>query len=151
VKKHHDQGNSYKEQHLIEDGLEDLRFNALSSWQEAWQHPGKHGTRGAENYISSSKGSQGHNVFQEPTKSVWKPTPTVQHFLQQGHTYSNKPIPPNDPTPGVKHIQATTPHTLQTSKHNNFWKKKSNVYFLKYFHISHIEFRNKNLPLADYF
>jgi hypothetical protein len=27
-----------------------------------------------------------------------KPTPTVTHFLQQGHTYFNKTRPPNDTT-----------------------------------------------------
>ena len=28
-----------------------------------------------------------------------KPTPTVIHFLQQDHTYSNKATPPNSATP----------------------------------------------------
>jgi hypothetical protein len=45
VKTHYDQGNSYKGQRLIETGLLVLRFNPLSSWWEAWQHPGRHGTR----------------------------------------------------------------------------------------------------------
>jgi hypothetical protein len=37
-----------------------------------------------------------------------KPSPTVTHFLQQGHTYSNKAIQPNSATPWAKHIQTTT-------------------------------------------
>jgi hypothetical protein len=34
VKRYHDQGNSYKGQHLIEAGLQVLRFIPLSSRQE---------------------------------------------------------------------------------------------------------------------
>jgi hypothetical protein len=37
------------------------------------------------------------------------PPPTVTQFLQQGHTCSNKSIPPNSATPWAKHIQTTTP------------------------------------------
>ena len=43
VKRHHDQDNSYKGQHLIWAGLLILRFRPLSSWQEAWQCPGRPG------------------------------------------------------------------------------------------------------------
>jgi hypothetical protein len=43
VKRYHDQGNSYKGQHLIGAGLQFQRFCPLSSWQEAWQHAGRHG------------------------------------------------------------------------------------------------------------
>ena len=35
-------GKSYK-RHLIEAGLQVQRFSPLSSWQEAWQRPGRHG------------------------------------------------------------------------------------------------------------
>jgi hypothetical protein len=42
---------------------------------------------------------------------VLKPTPTVTHLLQQGHTYSNKATPPNSATPWAKHIQTIT-HAL---------------------------------------
>jgi hypothetical protein len=35
VKRHHDQGNSYKRTHLIGAGLQFQRFSLLSSWQEA--------------------------------------------------------------------------------------------------------------------
>jgi hypothetical protein len=34
VKRHHDQGNSYKRQHLIRAGLQVQRFSPLSSRQE---------------------------------------------------------------------------------------------------------------------
>ena len=48
VKRHHDQGNSYKGKHLVGAGLQFQRFRPLSSWWEAWQHAGRHGARGAE-------------------------------------------------------------------------------------------------------
>jgi hypothetical protein len=34
-----------------------------------------------------------------------KPTPTVTHLLQQGHTYSNRATPSNSATPWAEHIQ----------------------------------------------
>ena len=37
----------------------------------------------------------------------------MTHFLQQGHTYSNKATPPNSTTPWAKHIQTTTITTLK--------------------------------------
>jgi hypothetical protein len=46
MKRHHDQGKSYKGLHLIGAGLQVQRFSPLSSWWEAWQHPGRHGARG---------------------------------------------------------------------------------------------------------
>jgi hypothetical protein len=56
-KGHHSQGNSYKGEHLIGDGLQFQRFSPSSSWQEAWQHPGRHGAEeGAESPAFSSKG-----------------------------------------------------------------------------------------------
>jgi len=45
--------NSYKGQYLIGAGLQVQRFSPLSSWQEAWQHPGRHGAgEGAESSTS---------------------------------------------------------------------------------------------------
>jgi hypothetical protein len=38
-----------------------------------------------------------------------KPTPTVTHLLQSGHTYSNKATPPNGATPWSKNIQTIIP------------------------------------------
>jgi hypothetical protein len=43
VNRHHDQGKSYRKQHLIGAGLQVQRFSPLSSGQEASQCPGKHG------------------------------------------------------------------------------------------------------------
>ena len=34
VKRHHDQGNSYKAKHFIGAGLQVQKFSPLSSWQE---------------------------------------------------------------------------------------------------------------------
>jgi hypothetical protein len=45
---------------------------------------------------------------QAARRRVSKPTPTVTHFLQQGHTYSNKTSPLNSAAPWAKHIQTTT-------------------------------------------
>ena len=56
TKRHHDQGNSYKG-HLIGVGLQVQRFSPLSLWEEAWQHPGRHGARKAESSTFCSKGS----------------------------------------------------------------------------------------------
>ena len=41
VKRHHDRSNSYKGEHLIGAGL--WGQSPLLSWQEAWQHAGRHG------------------------------------------------------------------------------------------------------------
>jgi hypothetical protein len=57
VKKHHNQDNFYKRKHVIGAGLWMQRFNPLSSWWEAWQHPDKHGT--GERAESSTSGSEG--------------------------------------------------------------------------------------------
>jgi hypothetical protein len=76
-------------QHLIGAGsVSELQSSIIKVG--AWQHPGRHGAGGAESSISSSEG------FWEKTGSyvirsrVSLPTPIVIHFLQQGHSYSNK-------------------------------------------------------------
>ena len=51
-------------------------------------------------------------------------TPTVTYFLQQGHTYSNKPTPSNSAIPyeliGVNYIQMTTaPYTVFSAEEAN--------------------------------
>jgi hypothetical protein len=48
MRRHSDEGNSYTRKHLTGDGLQFQSFSPLSSWWEAWQHPGRHGTGGAE-------------------------------------------------------------------------------------------------------
>jgi hypothetical protein len=61
VKRHHDQGNSYKRQQLIGAGLQFYKFSSLSSKQEAWQHPGRHGSGGAKS--SDLKGARKRLLF----------------------------------------------------------------------------------------
>jgi hypothetical protein len=105
---HHGQGNSYKEQHLTEAGLQVQRFSPLSSRQETWQHPGRHGAGGAESSTSSCKGIQEQTVFQASRPRVSKSILIVTYFLKQGHIYSNKDTPPNSATLRAKHIHTIT-------------------------------------------
>ena len=86
-----------------------------SSWQEAWQCLAKHGPGGAESSTSCFEGKQERrlSVSQAARRRASKPTPTVTHFLQQGHTYLKKARPSNSATPWAKYIQATTPLVLQ--------------------------------------
>jgi hypothetical protein len=92
-------------QHLIGAGLQVQRFSPLSS---RWEHGSTQaGMAQEELRVRSSEGKQEKTGFQPARGSVSKPTPTVRHFLQQGHTYSSKATPPNSATPWVKHIQTT--------------------------------------------
>jgi hypothetical protein len=88
------------------------RFSTLSSYQEAWQHPGRHGAGGAESSTSCSKGKQEKTDSQAARRRVSKSTPTVTQVLQQGYTYSKKATPPNSATLWAKHIQTTTFYSL---------------------------------------
>jgi hypothetical protein len=45
--------------------------------------------------------------FEAARMRVLKPTPTVTHLIQEGHSYSNKVPPPNIFTPWSKDIQTT--------------------------------------------
>jgi hypothetical protein len=55
---------------------------------EAWQHPGRHGAGGAEGATSSFEGCQEQTEHSKAARrKISKPTPTVTHFLQQGHTF----------------------------------------------------------------
>jgi hypothetical protein len=101
VNRHHDQGNSYKGQHLIGAGLQDQRFSPLSSRQG---HVSVHGTGGAEKSTRRSKGRQEKTGSHMSTRRVSKSTLTETHILQQSHTYSNKATPPNSATSWVTHI-----------------------------------------------
>ena len=40
-------------------------------------------------------------------RRVLKPSPTVTHFLQEGHTHPNKATPPKSASPWAKRIQTT--------------------------------------------
>jgi hypothetical protein len=51
VKRHHEQGKSYKRKHLIGAGVEFQRFGPLSSWNQEWQRAGRHDA-GEESSIS---------------------------------------------------------------------------------------------------
>jgi hypothetical protein len=92
----------------------------------AWQHPGRHGAGGAENSTSCSKGKQERIGLLAAKIRVLKPTPTVTHFLQQGHNCFNKATnncfnkatSPNSAIPWDTHIQTTT-HTLESMCHLN--------------------------------
>jgi hypothetical protein len=64
----------------------------------AWQHPGRPGIGRAKSSTSCSEGKWEKTGFQAVRTRVWKPTPTVTHLLQQGHTYP-KVTPPNSATP----------------------------------------------------
>jgi hypothetical protein len=111
VKKHHDQGNSYKGQHLIGATLQVQRFSPLSSKLEAWHLPGRHGTgEGGESSMSCSKENQ-KTYFQVARRKVSKP-PKMTTFLHQCHNYTNKAIPLNSATPWDNHFQSTTFHIL---------------------------------------
>jgi hypothetical protein len=50
------------------------------------QCPGRDGAGEAKSSTSSSKGFEQNSGFQEARVWVLKPTPTVTHQLQQGHT-----------------------------------------------------------------
>jgi hypothetical protein len=55
MKRLYDHGNSYKEKHFVEAGLQVQRFSPLLPWQEAWWHAGRHGAgEGAKSFTSVS-------------------------------------------------------------------------------------------------
>ena len=99
-------------------------FSPLITKVEGWQYPGRHGTGGAESSKSSSEGHQEKTGSHMVRRRVSLPTPTVTHFLNQGHTYSNKATPSNSTTSWAKHIQTTTmgiwgPFNIQTIATSN--------------------------------
>jgi len=63
VSRHHAQGNAYKGQHLTGAGLQVQRFSPLSSWLEAWQHPGRMVLEKELRVLSGSTGSQEKTGF----------------------------------------------------------------------------------------
>jgi hypothetical protein len=118
VNRHRDQGKSYKGQYLIGAGLQVQRFSPLSSWQEAWQCPGRHGAGGGANSTFCSEGNQKTGILRqlggrplpkwvepehrrrppEPTSTVTDtPPPTRPHLLTvpfpMGQAYSNYHTP----------------------------------------------------------
>jgi hypothetical protein len=59
----------------------------------AWQCSGRHGVGRAESSTSYREGKQERIGLLAARERVLKLMPTVTHFLQQGHTYSNKATP----------------------------------------------------------
>jgi hypothetical protein len=82
VKRHHDQGNSYKGQRLIGAGLQVQRFSPLPSRREH----GRHGAGGAESSSSCSKVKREKTVLQGTRRRISKSTPRVTDFFLLGHT-----------------------------------------------------------------
>jgi hypothetical protein len=114
MNRHYDQGNSYKEQCSIGAGLQVQRYKSIIK-AGAWQCQVRQRVGRAEGSTSCSDGKQQKTGFQGARLRALKPTFTVTHFLQQGHTYSNKVTPPNSATPWAKHVQTTTVSVLSFS------------------------------------
>ena len=80
------------------------RFSPWSSWQEAWQHPGRLGVgKRAESSTSWSIGSRRGLCFHtgQSLRNILRPqspASTVTHF-KQGHTSFSKATPLNCATP----------------------------------------------------
>jgi hypothetical protein len=74
----------------------------------AWQHQGRNGLEELRVLPLVLKAARRRLASRQLGLRVLKPTPTVTHFLQQGHIDSNKATPPNSATPWAKHIQTTT-------------------------------------------
>jgi hypothetical protein len=56
MNRHHDQGKSYKGQHLTRAGLQESEVQSIIIKAGARQHPSRHGAGGAESSTSSSEG-----------------------------------------------------------------------------------------------
>ena len=92
MKRHHDQGNSYKGQHLIGAGFQFQRFYTLLSWQKAWHHLGRHDAgEGAESSTSWSEGSRERVWLLCTGQSLSTRSP--QSPPTQWHTSSNQATP----------------------------------------------------------
>jgi hypothetical protein len=89
--------------------LRDLEFQSIIIKAVTWQNPGRLGVGETESFTSCSEGKQEETGFQGTRMRVLKPTATITHFLQQGHSYSNKALAPNSASPWTKHIQTITP------------------------------------------
>ena len=96
VKRYHDHRNSYKGNIYQRWQLTVGRFSPLS-WPAAWQPTGRRGA----GYILIRRQQEVDSVTLSKVwaKDTSKTSPTVTHFLQQGHTYFNKATPPNSATP----------------------------------------------------
>ena len=96
MKRHHDQRNSYKGQHSIGGWLMSSEVQSII-------------IKGIQQASTALKAQRGLHLVTKAVRRRWaKPIQTVTHFLQFTHTYSNKDIPPNSPTPWAKYIQTMT-------------------------------------------
>ena len=93
VKRHHEQGNSYKRKHFIgAASLHFQRFSPLSSWQKAWQCSGRHHAGGT----LISRQQKEMECVTKCSLSIYNLSvacphsdtllPTRPYLLQQGHT-----------------------------------------------------------------
>jgi hypothetical protein len=93
VNRHHDQGKSYKKQHLIEAGLQVQRFSPLSSrWEHGSIQAGMaqeelrvlclHPKAASGKLTSRQLGWGSYTHTHSDT-----PIPTRSHLFQQGHTF----------------------------------------------------------------
>jgi len=88
MKRHRDNGNSYKGKHWVGAGLQFQRFSPLLPWQGAWRHAGSCGAgEGAES--STSQSAIIRQRLRHRALNIWdlKAPP-------QWHTASNKATPP---------------------------------------------------------
>lgn len=83
VKRHHDQGNSYKRKHLIGACIQFRRFSLLPAW---WHADSSGIVSGSCILICRQRGTGPAMGFLKPLS----PLP-VTHFLQQVHIYSSRP------------------------------------------------------------
>ena len=90
LKRHQDQGNSYKGQHLIGAGLHVQRFSRLSSrWEHSSIQAGVVQVKLRVLHLQHTSEGSKKTGFQAVRMKVLQPTPTMAHLLQQCHTYSN--------------------------------------------------------------
>jgi hypothetical protein len=132
VKRNHDQGSTYKAKQLIGAGLQFQKFSPLimagnmEAYRQTWC------LRSRKFYILIWRQLWGdwipHWAELEYICVTSKPTCTVTHFPQQGHSYSNKATSPTSATPcpyrpciqthesvGAKPIQTITLMSWQQS------------------------------------
>jgi hypothetical protein len=114
MKRQHDWGNSYKDKHLVEIGLQFQRFRSLSSWLEAQHHAVTLGAGGAICLIWRSSWSEGSQketfIHTGQSLNIRRP-----HSLpMQWHTSSNNATP----TPIRQHLVIVS---LPVTKHPIIW------------------------------
>ena len=90
--------------------------------------PHSHGARESENSTSLYKGRQEKTGFQAARRSITLPTSAVTPFFKQGHTYSNKAIPPDSVTQWAKNIQTTAMFVFLV------WVNSLRTIFFSYIH-----------------